>query len=167
MKSTFILWALVTSAYAREPVLNRVTAETVLHLQEMTPMLHMEKPDEGKTETIRPGEQSIIKQSVILNDGTNWTLIPIGAVVYLPETMKRHVNGRPAGKLLPWLDFLTHNISWLTTTEVSFNQAAGDEPLPTSRVTFWEKQDKVVVAVHQNGPISVRNPNKSSTTNHR
>ena len=34
--------------------------------------------------------------------------------------------------------------------------AAGTEPLPAERAGFWAKQDKVVIAVHQNGPISVQ-----------
>ena len=41
-------------------------------------------------------------------------------------------------------------------------QAAGIEPLPSERTTYWAKQDKVVIAVHQNGPISVRITGSSS-----
>ncbi len=70
--------------------------------------------------------------------------------------MKSHVDVKPVGTLLTWIDFLTKNRSWITTNDVSFNQAAGSESLPAERVAFWAKQDKVVVAVHQNGPISVR-----------
>jgi hypothetical protein len=160
MKSAFILCALASFASATEPVLNRVTAETVRHLQQMSPMLRMEKPAEGKGEAVRPVEQSIIKESTILSDGTHWTLVPVGAVVFLPEAMKTHVNARPAGKLLPWLEFLAKNISWITTTELNPKQAAGSESLPAERTAFWAKQDKVVIAVHQNGPISMRAPSK-------
>ena len=163
MKSAFILCALAPCAFAREPVLSRVTAETVRHLQQMSPMLRMEKPPEGKNEAVRPVEQSIIKESVILNDGTNWTLVPVGAVVLLPEAMKTRVNTRPVGKLLPWLEFLSKNISWITTTELNLKQAAGIDPLSAERMAFWATQDKVVIAVHQNGPISMRPPATSQT----
>lgn len=164
MKAALIFCTLASYASANQPVLNRVTAETITHLQQMTPMVRMEKPDEGKNQVVRPVEQSIIKQSVILNDGTNWTLIPVGAVVFLPEAMKARVNAHPVGKLLPWVEFLTKNVSWITTAEVNFEQAAGKQPLPAERVTFWAKQDKIVIAVHQNGPISVHLANKPSTS---
>ena len=57
---------------------------------------------------------------------------------------------------VPFIDFITLNRSWITTQDVSFDQAAGNEALPVASVAFWSKQDKLVVAVHQSGPISVR-----------
>ena len=62
----------------------------------------------------------------------------------------------PSGTLLPWAEFLTKNLGWITTTEVTFEQAAGNDALPAERTAFWAKQDKIVIAVHQSGPISVR-----------
>ena len=50
-----------------------------------------------------------------------------------------------------------------TTDEVSFDQAAGNEELPAERAVSWTKHDKIVVAVHQHGPISVRVEDKSLT----
>ena len=115
----------------------------------------------GKVE--RPLEQSIIKQSMILHDGTNWTIVPKGAVIFLPEALKNRVDVKPIGTLLPWSEFLAKNFGWITTNEVTFDQAAGNIALPAARVAFWAKQDKIVVAVHQNGPISV-NVAKSAQT---
>ncbi len=167
MKATLILCALATCALAGPPVLVRVTPETIAKLQAMTPMTSLQKPDEGEAKVARPTEQSIIKQSVILHDANNWTLVPIGAVVYLPDALKARVNARPVGLLLPWSEFLTKNIAWITTTDVSFEQAAGSESLPATRVAFWAKQDKVVIAVHQAGPISVRLSNNQQAATQR
>jgi hypothetical protein len=70
--------------------------------------------------------------------------------------MKSRVSEPPAGNLMTWPEFLASNISWITTTEVSFAQAAGKKPLPAEHTRFWTKQNKIVIAVHQRGPISVR-----------
>ncbi len=109
----------------------------------------------------RPTDQSIVKQSMILHDGKNWTLVPKGAVIFVPTVLKDRVDVKPLGNLLAFNDFLTANRAWITTNEVSFNQAAGTEPLSAERTAFWAKQDKVVIAVHQSGPISV-NPSKAT-----
>lgn len=156
MKTALIFCALVTSALAGSPVLVRITPQDLAKLQQTSPMSSLEKPAKNAAPTSQAVEQSIIKQSIILHDGKNWTIVPKGAVIFLPEAMKSHVDVKPVGTLLTWIDFLTKNRSWITTNDVSFNQAAGSESLPAERVAFWAKQDKVVVAVHQNGPISVR-----------
>jgi hypothetical protein len=124
-------------------------------------MNNLVKPAAGKAKVTKAKDQSIIKQSTILHDGNHWTLVPMGAVLFLPEAMKPRVNTKITGTLLPWLDFLARNQSWITTSEVTLGQAAGKESLPAERAAFWAKQDKVVIAVHQKGPISVRVPDTS------
>lgn len=156
MKNTLLLCALATHALGSQPILVRVTPETLAKLQARDPMIRLVKPAQNEAKVARPLNQSIIKQSTILHDGKNWTLVPNGAVVFLPEALKSRVNVRPVGTLLPWSEFLTNNPSWVTTTEVSFDQAAGNESIPAERTAFWAKQDKIVIAVHQTGPISVR-----------
>lgn len=167
MKTALFLCALAANALAGQPVLVRVTAETLANLQKRDPMIRLEKPADDTAKVARPLNQSIIKESTILHDGKNWTLVPNGAVVFLPEPVKSRVNARPVGTLLPWAEFFAKNRSWLTTTDVNFDQAAGNEPLPAERAAFWAKQDKIVVAVHQNGPISVRVAKEAPTLTKR
>lgn len=159
MKTTLLLCAaLATSASAADPVLPRPTAATLTQLQQQaaSPMGTVLQSAEGKPVVAAPREeQSIIKQSMILHDGKNWTLVPKGAVVFLPTALKNRVDVKPVGILLPFTEFLTKNRSWITTNEVTFEQAAGNEALPAERAAFWSKQDKVVIATHQSGPISV------------
>ena len=113
------------------------------------------KPAGHEAKVARPDTQSIIRDCSVRHDGQKWTSVPNGAVVHLPAALKARVNARPVGTLLAWNDFLTKNLGWITTTEVTFDQAAGNEALPAERAAFLAKQDKVVVAVHQSGPISV------------
>jgi hypothetical protein len=164
MKSTLILLALVSGSFADVVVKPRVTAAQIAKLRERSPMPATAPAAPTGFKVARPEHQSIIAQSTILHDGKNWTLVPTNAVVFLPEALKSRVNVKPVGHLLSWQDFLAGNRSWITTNEVTFDQAAGAEPLPAERAAFWAQQDKLVVAVHQNGPISVRIATASATT---
>ena len=159
MKTTLILLVLANSAFAAVPILSRTTPEALAKLQQDNPMKLLQSPPKDSAKIHRPEDQSIIKQSVILQDGTHWTLVPKGAVIYLPEAMKSRVDAKPDGTLLAWPDFLARNQAWITTHDISFDQATGNKPLQTESVAFWPKQNKVVIAVHQKGPISVRTSN--------
>jgi hypothetical protein len=161
MKATFLFLALATGAFAQAPVLARITPAALAKIQQTNPIADLAKPQPNSAKVERPAEQSIIKQSVILHDGQNWTIVPKGAVIHTPEALKARMDVKPVGTLLAWKDFLAKNFGWITTNEVTFDQAAGNDPLPAARVAFWAKQDKIVVAVHQGGPISV---NVASTT---
>ena len=163
MKTTLFLCVLAANALAAQPVLVRITPEALAKLQQTDPMNRLAKPAAGDVKVTKPQTQSIIKQSTILNDGNNWTLVPKGAAVFIPVAMNSRVNAKPIGTLLTWIDFLTKNQSWITTSEVALKQAAGKEPLPAERAAFWAKQDKVVIAVHQNGPISVHMTDSSTS----
>jgi hypothetical protein len=165
MKITLLLCALASHVFGAQPVLVRVNAKTLADLQARDPMIRLVRAPEGEARIARPENPSIVKDSTILHDGTHWTLVPNGAVVHLPKAMKARVNAKPVGILLPWSEFLTKNPSWLGTEEVTFDQAAGTEALPAERAEAWKEQDKIVVAVHRNGPISVLvGPQDSSLT---
>ncbi len=156
MKTTLILCLLANSTFATVPILPRITPAELAKLQQNNPRTLLQTPAKGETNVSRPEDQSIIKQSAILVDGSHWTLVPKGAVIFLPEAMKSRVDAKPAGTLLAWTAFLARNQAWITTTDVSFEQATGKKPLQPEHVAFWAKQDKVVIATHQSGPISVR-----------
>lgn len=167
MKTMLVFFASAAMGMAAQPILVRVTPETLANLQKRDPMIRLVKPAENEAKVARPENQSIIRESSVLHDGRNWTIVPNGAVVHIPSALKARVNARPVGTLLAWTDFLTRNRGWITTTEVSFDQAAGNEALPAERAAFLAKQDKIVVAVHQSGPISVRVAKETPTLTKR
>lgn len=144
--------------FSAQPVVVRINPQSLAKLQQINPMDRLLKPAATAAKDARPHNPSIIRQSTVLHDGENWTLVPNGAVILQPATLKARVNHQPAGTLLPWTEFLTKNGSWITTCEVTIGQAAGTAPLPPVRLAFWTQQDKIVIAVHHNGPISVRVP---------
>ncbi len=167
MKNALILCALATSAFAGPPVLVRITPEALAKLQQANPIAQLEKPAAGEAKVTTPADQSILKQSMVLHDGKNWTIVPKGAVVFLPDSLKSRVDAKPVGKLLTFADFISLNRSWIATDEVSFDQAAGNEPLAAANVASWSKQEKLVIAVHHSGPISVNVATQSQTLTQR
>ncbi len=156
MKTSLMLWALASCAFGTTPILECVTPEALLKSRQIDPMSHMEKPSDDVLSASRQQSKSLIDQSTILCFGGNWTLVPPNAVIHLPAALKARVNTTPSGTMLPWVEFLTKNTNWITTNEVTFDQAAGNESIPAARMAFLNQQDKVVVAVHQNGPISIQ-----------
>jgi hypothetical protein len=158
MKTSLLLLAvLAEAALAAPPMTDRITPEEIAARRKPSPLATLGQataPPEAKV--ARAGGESLIKQSDILSDGTHWTLVPKGAVLHTPEALANRVGAKPLGILLSWIDFLTVNRGWLFTEEVTFNQAAGKAPIPASRTEFWQKNGKVIVAVHLGGPISVR-----------
>jgi len=163
MKTTLIYGVLACHALAAQPLVPRITPDALGRLQQADPMIRLHKPAEGEAKVERPDKQSIIGQSTVLHDGSRWTIVPNGSVVFIPERMKSRVGATPSGELISWQDFLTHNRGWISTCEVSFDQASGKEPLPAERSAFWAKQDKIIVAVHQRGPISFLASTETST----
>lgn len=163
MKALLMFSVLTGHALAAQPLVARITPEALARLQQADPMIRLKKPTERESKVGRPAGQSILAESIILSDGSNWTIVPQGAVVHVPEKLKSRINATPSGGLLSWADFLTRNRGWVTTCEVSIAQASAKESLPAERIEFWAKQDKVVVTVHQRGPISFRSAPSSNS----
>ena len=163
MKTTppALLLSVTGSLLASPPMSDPVTPQEMAARQQISPASAIRQAQAAATvdaKVERPGEQSLIKQSDILHDGSNWTLVPKGAVLHVPAQMSPRVGAKPLGTLLSWNDFLTANRAWITTEEVSFDQAAGKKSLPDGRKEYWTTQTKVIVATHLGGPISVRTP---------
>lgn len=163
MKALLIFSVLTGHVLAGQPMVARITPDALARLQQADPMVRLQKPAAGEAKVGCPADESIIAQSTILSDGSNWTIVPNGAVLFVPDKMKSRISTKPSGGLLAWSDFLVHSRGWITTCEVSIDQATGKEPLPTERSAFWAKQDKIVVAVHQRGPISFRSAATSNS----
>lgn len=150
--------------FAAQPILVRITPDTLARLQARDPMIRLVQPEAGTPAPKEETAPSLIGSSTLLHDGDCWTLVPEGAVVHLPASLKSRVVARPVGTLLPWNEFAQRNKSWLGTVEVNFEQAAGNEELPARFKEIWTKQEKLIVATHRMGPISVRVASETQRT---
>ena len=156
MKAAILWIALAGSVCAETTVSEPITAQALLVKQQSVSLKGLTRTVVGEIAPVPRAEtQSIIAQSQILHDGKHWTLVPKGAVLFIPARKSENVGARPVGTLLQWREFLTRNPEWISTQETTFDQASGEVPFAEEKVEFWKKQDRVIVAVHQGGPISV------------
>lgn len=102
--------------------------------------------------------EGLNSRPTIISDGTHWTLIPPGAILFIPEEQTAKVNARPVGKILNWTDFLALNSDWIGGEELSLGQAEGLEAILGDRASSWSSAGRIIVAVHQGSPIRVIAP---------
>ena len=105
-----------------------------------------------------PDSSSLIKRSAVLSSDRNWTIVPKGAVLHVPQQYQVRVNGKRAGKLIPWKTFYTQNRGWIHVHSVSMDQARGEEKMDPKQVEVYKSVSRVVVSVCHGGPISVIAP---------
>jgi len=110
---------------------------------------------ETNQKIVKPAKKSLIGSSTLISDGRNWTLLPKGSVVHIPEMHKKKIVSKPVGKLMEWKKFLTRNGSWIQTYPVEMKQAQGKESLNKEKFLRFQKLNKIVVATCASGPISV------------
>ncbi|GAA5483432.1 hypothetical protein [Haloferula sargassicola] len=96
--------------------------------------------------------------SIILHDGTNWTLVPQGALLHVPEGMLEHIVDRPLGNMMSWKEFLDRNQAWLGAESVTLRQAEGSEAIHASRIDYLHRQARMIVAVCPDAPVVVSAP---------
>lgn len=97
----------------------------------------------------------IYKDSVILQQGDSHTVLPLNSIVYLPDSLKQKVVSRPYGSFVSWPQFYIKNRNWIFTHEISLKQAQGVAPLKDGVMKQFERINRLVVAIHQNNPISI------------
>lgn len=161
MKLTLLLIAFASPLIAAPSL----SPEALAEIKRISPVSQLPQPEAGDNKPSTPvPPPSLLNESVILNDGKHWTLLPKGAVIHIPKIMHERVSAKPVGTLLEWDAFLNQNRGWISTCEVTFDQARGTVPLDAQQIEFWKTQDKIMVAVHSGGPISVR-PGSESAAN--
>lgn len=114
------------------------------------------QPSAPVSDQSHPSQASILDTSVILTSGRNWTFVPKGAVLVIPEAYQAQVDKEPQGGFLHFNDFLNRNRGWLTTLSVSLEQARGKAPVKEETREALIKGGRVVVTVCKGGPVASR-----------
>ncbi|MFD2160016.1 hypothetical protein ACFSW8_14000 [Rubritalea tangerina] len=98
---------------------------------------------------------SLLERSDILSNGNIWTLVPKNAILYVPQRLQSKVVSAPNGKFVNWQTFLTKNPAWLSTHPVSLKNSSGSDKIDFETFEPVKQRGKIIVAVHNKGPISV------------
>jgi len=112
---------------------------------------------QGKDPAGKP-PQDLLSQSDILSFGGMATLVPKHAILLIPKAMAERTRFAAGSTLLGWAEFYARNRGWITTVEVSREQAEGLEPLAADVSKRFSDAPNLVVATYQGGPISVLPP---------
>jgi len=137
------------------PTSDRITSAA---LSQLKSAVKPSFPQAQWTEQAPQGETrnyDIYKDSVILQQGNSHTVLPRNSIVYLPESLKQKVVSRPSGSFVSWPQFYLKNRNWIFTHEISLKQAHGTAPLKDGVIKQFERINRLVIAIHQNNPISI------------
>lgn len=117
----------------------------------LLPASHGEDPS-------RTQAKDLLSQSDILCFGGLATLLPKRAILLVPKAMAGRTQLSAGVMLMGWAEFHARNRGWITTVEVSRQQAEGTQPLAEDVTKLLLDHPNLVVATYQGGPISVLPP---------
>jgi hypothetical protein len=99
--------------------------------------------------------QGLLAQSDIISFNGVATLVPKRAIIQVPKNLKSRIAYEQGAKLMSWADFYALNRAWITTIEVSEEQAEGKNPLAEETQQKMVKSGALIIATYKGGPISV------------
>ncbi len=104
------------------------------------------------------GKKDYYAGTTILVSGGEHTVVPERAVISLPPKLAGMVATKPKGTLVIWPLFIKKHARFVTTKEVSWQTAKGEDPISDKDQKAFSMGGKVVVAVFNKNPISVMEP---------
>lgn len=121
------------------------------------PMKHLSEID-GVDPASQNRPADLLERSDVISFNGVSTLVPKRAILSIPEKFKTRLTAGTNTPLVPWSDFLIANRAWITTEEISYQQAAGVETLSEEAMKRIAKSSNLVIATYLGGPISFGAP---------
>ena len=154
------LAASLTATGATEPPVMR---DAATHEQLVQGLRQAEQSDPMKNLPVSKGvdplvanpRRSLLAESDMVSFGGFATLIPKRAILQIPKGFSDRVKIETGAQLVSWMEFYAVNRGWITTVEISREQAAGTLPLPGETRKMMSKCRNLVVATYLGGPISL------------
>jgi len=112
-------------------------------------------PAEGPDPSVANKLGDLIARSDVLCFQGRATLVPKRAVLHVPKSLSGRMGMQDGSQLGSWTEFLNANRAWIRTVAVTRVQAEGNEPMPEAVLKSFDKEQRVVIATYQEGPISV------------
>jgi len=85
----------------------------------------------------------------------SYTLVPKGAVLFVPPKMATVIVTEPHGTFVPWTEMQALNRGSLANFEVTLDQASGKTPIDPAKLEFAKRAGNLLVAVILGGAVSV------------
>lgn len=138
----------------REVVTHDQIVEASRKARENTPP-SVFKPASGADPSVANKLGDLISRSDIICYRGQATLVPKRAVLHVPKAISDRIGMKEGARIGSWTEFLNANRAWIRTVQVTRVQAEGNDPMPEETLKSFEKEQRLVVATYQEGPISV------------
>jgi len=159
----FILLVALASSLCAQSELIHTMRDAATHLQlsdslrksGLSDPMKKFKQTTGEDPSVVNQPQDLLSRSDIVCFGGAATLVPKRAILQIPKNLTDRMRIQPGVRIKTWSDFYAVNRGWITTVEVSREQAEGRRPLAEEMKTRIVKSGNLIVATFQGGPISV------------
>lgn len=161
--TVFVCAAVVLPAMAQPAAPARQMRDVASHQEmlierrkalQIDPMKHLAvATGEDPSKANQPSD--ILAESDIISFRGMATLVPKRAILQIPQAHAGYLKMEPGSKFVSWLEFYAANRGWITTVEVSREQAEGNAPIAEETQKFLSTVRNLVVATYKGGPISV------------
>ena len=112
-------------------------------------------PPASESDPAKDVPKDLISQSDILSFEGTFTLVPKRAILAIPKDLEKRSQLADATKLVGWAEFHANNRGWITTVEVTREQAEGNSPIDEGILNSFKDSTTIVVATYHGGPISI------------
>jgi hypothetical protein len=163
-----ILLVTASAAFAEPSVVMRdaATNEQLMHAmqtsQQADPMKNLQVSKLEDPSLNQP--KDLISQSDFISISGSATLVPKHAIVKVPAAYADRISIPEGASILGWADFFAANRRWITTLEITPEQAEGKEPLSAESADLISKSSNLIVATYKGGPISLLPPKPAAET---
>lgn len=155
------LLALVSSVHAEPGVMR----DAATHEQLAQAMQQSQLEDPMKKLPVSKGEdpslnlpKDLVSQSDFICFSGAATLVPKHAILKIPASCADRIRFQEGSRILGWAEFFAANRNWISTVEITPEQAEGKVPLSEEMAAFVLKSNNLIVATFKGGPISLLPP---------
>lgn len=162
-----LLVAIVSVLKADQPVMRDVAthdqlARAMQQSQQADPMKSLPVSNAPDASLNLP--KDLVSQSDFISFAGAATLVPKHAILKVPAGYADRIRFQEGSRILSWTEFFTANRNWITTIEVTPDQAGGKVPLSAETAEVIAKSSNLIVATFRGGPISLLAPKAPAET---
>lgn len=147
-----------SSVHGQEPVMRDAAtheqlSEHLRNVEQANPMKKLQ-PSQGE-DPAKNLPPDLLSQSDFICFGGVATLVPKRAILAVPKALEDRTRLEAQFRIVGWLEFYAANRAWITTVDVTRQQAEGQVPLSEETYESLKETKTLVIATYKGGPISV------------
>lgn len=108
--------------------------------------------------------KDLVSQSDFISFSGAATLVPKHAILKVPAGHADRIRFQEGSRILSWPEFFAANRNWITTIEITPEQAGGKAHLSKESSDVIAKSSNLIVATYRGGPISLLSPKAPAET---